>query len=886
MLSIAGLEYAFTTSGVSTLPTCSDGDYSNLWTVLESSLDWTDGVAWSVRARSDGSLESGSLTFTLHDVVPATGSAAGKNVCTYLFTRRPSLIGSSRLAVSAGASGATIEATSIAALGLSGYPATIYVDREAVGVVSDAGDDISMNVAGGTAGRGRYGSLATSHTVDAANLVYPTVWGALPTITRRKAILWAVDDTNAATAIWRGNVGVGPSLHADGAAFDIQCEGIWTQVANQRIGTPNAIVRFAGYWGGLIGMNLYRDGAIIGIGGAGGQHYRTLAAACAGALRSLTYNLVTNSVTDVTPTLSPYAGGIRGSAVTTSGSNLQVEIYAGSQRITSNSTGTAGARYASATIARVPAAILRSANGTYENYFPVDGLTDLPVSWSSTVSAPIGGFTTTVQQSLVCEYGSEWAVFAVASSGNNTSAARPTWFLGPYIRGNMSLTPRDGTDEPALPPSIHEVVAEGELKGTLSVRVNTGHFAVGLRYLLDSATAELRSSIDVNDWEWSVDATALPRIIAATSSGYAERIWYIDGSQTAGDITKEICATNGLGLCLRGSRLAVVVIGPATRATTVAATLTEADLVDNATWQAQSEEQITALKIESSARNLVVQNRTAENTYGPGRTVTAKLEGQSAIVRAMANYQDFVRYMLSRLSGPYAEPIAAVTIKVAAASWLTTIKCGDYIDLSEWLAPAGDGTRGVGNATALAAFATSTQRAQVVGWDPDLRPTSDGGTLTLTCLLFTQVAGYAPACKVASTGSTTTVTVATGFITAPGGVTGDYSSPDVAAADGGSSKFAIGDRVQFRKMNITTDTVFGPYTVQNVSGTTVTFTGAIDAGMRIAITAGDWYDLEYADLSDVVGGANESAQAGYAFCGNATTGVIGSTTYGNQTWAP
>lgn len=880
-LSIAGVEYLFATSGVATLPTSSDANWSTAWTVLDGALDWSSGVSWTVRGRSDGSLDSGSLTFHLHDLVASTGTASGKNVCTWMFTRRPELLPSTHLAVSVPSSVvATLTVDSVAALAIAGYPTTVYVDREAIRV-SGSPSGTTLTVAG--SGQGYWGSLLAAHSVDGANLRYPVVWATLPTIVRRKVILWAVDDANAATPIWRGTVGVGPELAEDGARFALQCEGIWTGVAAQRLGDPYALCRFSGYWGSAVGALVTRDGSFIGGSTGGARHWRSLDGVL-NRIRVATRSAATGGLpTDAGLHLSQVGRALSALANSTSGSNLQVEVFAGSQRALGQSTQTAGTRSARATIADVPPAILRAQAGRYNNFFPVDDASQLPTSWAVQTFTD-NGYTTTSKYSLRAEYSAdEYLLFDVQSHSATTTASDGT--EAPWVQGSMSFEPRN--NHVPLRTSSGDLVAEGALVAKVVPVVTGQHVACVLRRVFDSGTTAVSTTIDAADWEWASDGTpspALAKLVASNATPYAERTYELDGSLTVADVLKEQVVINGWSLGLRGSRIAVVPIGPATPGTTVAATIAETDLCAAPTWQMLAEEQITAVDVDSDAIKLQVTNVSTRGTYGEGRTVKVKLTGQRAQAAAATNLLDFARYVLSRVQGPYSEPIAALTITLAAARWLTTIRWGDYVDVSEWLAPDGAGGRGVGNATALAAFAAATQRAQVVGWDPDLRTGEDGGgTLKLTLLLFAQVAGYAPACKVATSPSTTTITVATDFIN---GV-GEYTSPDVGEADGGAAQFRAGDVVQFRLMDSTTETVYGPYTILSVSTVTITFTGAIDAALRTAIAAGDWYDLVYYYATGIIGGADATRQLGFAFVGSYTAGIIGGdASLPNRPWAP
>ena len=170
-----------------------------------------------------------------------------------------------------------------------------------------------------------------------------------------------------------------------------------------------------------------------------------------------------------------------------------------------------------------------------------------------------------------------------------------------------------------------------------------------------------------------------------------------------------------------------------------------------------------------------------------------------------------------------------------------------------------------------------------MGYHADL----ERNRLRLEVLLFAQVAGYAPACRIASSPTTTSVVVATGHINPGGASPGDYTNPDAGAADGGASTFKVDDKARLRRMNVAADT-FDPsvFTVVSVVGTTITVSPALDAATRTGIAGGEWWTLVPAHASELVGAPNEVAQLAYAYCGDDATGVIGGTTYPNKPWSP
>ncbi|HEX4934213.1 MAG TPA: hypothetical protein VFV33_13580, partial [Gemmatimonadaceae bacterium] len=221
-LTIAGVPWIFTTHDMGTLTSS-----SALWWGGETGVAYANG--WlepprgtiTERARPlDGDLEVSPLSFTLHDA-----SSGGVPLLTSLATLDAINVTSTPLA-----SSMTAAATS-ATVGDGGTftsPCFAWINREAVRVTAIAGNVLTVT-------RGRLGTKAVAHTVDATRALFPEAFTSVPWTTRRKVCLWRVDGT-AATLAWVGVAQRAPALGDDGATFAMQCDPLWTVLKSAPVG--------------------------------------------------------------------------------------------------------------------------------------------------------------------------------------------------------------------------------------------------------------------------------------------------------------------------------------------------------------------------------------------------------------------------------------------------------------------------------------------------------------------------------------------------------------------------------------------------------------------------------------------------------------------------
>lgn len=877
ILSVEGCEYAFGDENTGGVYSYSSADWSPQWTIVPGALNWEAPPSWTERARSDGGFEGGSLEFTLEDMPAPSGSLAGQPLCTALFTRSPTLVPSTTLAADLSDTSGTVVVDDAAALGLT-WPATIIVEREAIRIASAVGNTLTV----AASGRGYLGTYPVPHVRDMERLYRPEVWPTLPFVLRRRAILWAASDAGAVSPIWRGTVAK-KRLSSDRARFTLSCNSIENLHANAPLGDEYATTRFRGFNVNALVAGVRADsGAPIGVAfrpwdGPFGRPIilSSLSDACAESERRIRSQLAAASLPSTNVRVAVEGSGVVFRLDATGGiSNARLSLRVGTQQATGQSTESSGTRRAEARVDGTPPVLVTFAPNYDANILPIQTTARMPTTWAAvagltTYAGATTSITPVLRGSLDGDHDVDVYIGSLVGAGSS-HAGTP----GPLIVGTARIIARDGAPPRVTNtgPLIYQYV-DADVLLKVAARVATDHWAAGLANVIGERTV-LRSQVTARDWDFST----IPDVIAATFGPLARRTWVFNGSFYLGDLLKEELCLNGCGLSLRRSRLAIVAFGPATANATPAATLSELDAHDLELqdWEELDEEQITGVEADVDGTPIRVNDTRTVGRYMTGRTVPVKLRGREQALRTMADPVALANALMARVIGPYSDPVGLLTFHVSASEWIDRIFIGDYIDISEWLAPDGTGARGVGNAAALAAIGELSSRAQVRGRLPDLA----ADKLTLELLLFPQVYGYAPACRIASSPTTTSLVVATNHIN---GV-GDYTNPDAGAADGGASKFQVGDKVRLVQMDTVSFARVGPYTVASVVGTTITLVEAIDAAARASIAGGvAWWDLVPADFDEHPAGAPLTR---YAYVGSASGGDISGTGTPNRPWSP
>lgn len=869
-VSFDGCPYLFTTADVAALPTPSaadTADWSTAWTVAAGFFDAdASDLGWTERMQPiDGLLDWGGLTFVLHDA-PFDGAGA---LLTSLATRLPRAIPSARLTSAIGAASTTftVDDGSVFPAGTQ----VVWLDAEAIRA-SRSSDTFTVLT------RGYYGSAARNHAPDATRQTYPTVWGALPWVTRRRAILWYVNASGVATALWRGYAMRAPKLHGDGARYSLQCNALWDVEKELTFSDVGATIQFEGYNARAVAFGINEHASNESIGAA--HVYRTpqqLVAYLsntdgAGTEGNIPEYLATRYPTAVFDTARATTEGDDFVFNVSTGDIGTFTIYISLGGI-GRAFATSENEQATARFAFPPCAVLGS---PYEAmHLPVSSIVGLPTSFAKEVFAD-GPYGTIVLPVLRSDLDDDLAleIQPTAATASDSLFDQP----GPSVTGYLRVVAKTerGRDlqvrSDAGVSSFNGytfVLAPAEFRYGISV--DAQHWVYGLKRLL-SSSGLVSIGTDARNWDWSL-ADAVTDLTQPGASG--ARLFFT-GAMTVGDLVVSRATLAGCGVGVRGSRLAIVPFRRPLGTEALVGAITRDDLVAGArqTYTALPDGLANAVALKAENVELNVRYADSIARYGQSRTIALTAPGLVVPSGLAQDYQTFVDEILSRVLYLWGEPVVQVRVPLSLA-WATRAYCGDFVSIREDLLPDGAGGRGLGNPTALAALSASAQLGFVFGREVDVT----GGICWLDLLLQPSAVGYAPCVKIASYTSTT-VTAETAFVKSAG----DYADP-ASFSDGGARYFRAGDVVSIVQRDTTGLAEYGPYTVQSVAGTVITFTAALPAGTQTALAApGAWHDLRYAGYGD--GSTISTTMRGYAYVGSNSTGRVGTSTDRVRTWSP
>lgn len=899
VLTIDACPYAFGTSGVTSggTPTSSDTD----WPVtgmggtglLDGYLDEESlRPYWTETVRTTGQQEcSAPSGIVIHDAPSGDAPFSGKNVATYLFTRVRRLVAHANLAASiANASTTSVVVDTVAPFAI---PGPIWVEREAMKITSAVSTTLTVS-------RGYYGSLATAHTIDPTHPI--EVWADFPWVDRRRCLLWVVTG-GVASPVWRGYVRRGARLEKNGAAIGLDVGAAWQGFAAKLpAGDPYAGGQLAGF-----NQNAYAIGIRHSSGAPSVMRLQraetspvfptedvvwTQAAHDAKAQVDAAFAGV--GAANVAIHAHPDGSGYRVDASIDGIGDYQLIVYRGTAWVASSSVPNGAfpgsdPHTASAFIDGTSEAMVvfnpwapAATTGTLPaNNIPISYATGLPTTWTALAFPDSTSFSTQITPVMRGPLSDDQWLVLVPSATNtpdpyNSTSPYPTLSCStltlPRRATGLAPTNLDGRGR-----RITGVYVPAAIPMRYAARVQCHHWAYGFEHAIGDASV-VRSQLDPRDFDFS----QIAGIVARSNGPASARDWFLDGSQTWGDILEEACALDGAVLALRSSRIAPVVMGPPVAGSVADFAFATTDLVEglDPQWEVLGDELVTGADVEAEGVTLHITDARATGRYGTGQTPSLRLDGIEQARTAINNPVAFARNVFGRVA-QWGEPLAVVRIPVPASLWREKVFIGHYLDLSEWLAPSGAGTRGVGGAAALAILGQSSQRAQVRG-----REIADGNVLWLECLLWPFIVGYAPCVRVASI-STNVLTIA-----GPGYANGsDYAGSDDASYryagsspnDGGTAHFKVGDAVELLLRGVNTYTAFtSTISAVNPAAKTITLAGA--PGGSWGTWAGSTstpVDLRYDHYS-----VCQASQKGYAFVGvNAPPYVIDGTGDKDQTFA-
>jgi hypothetical protein len=248
-----------------------------------------------------------------------------------------------------------------------------------------------------------------------------------------------------------------------------------------------------------------------------------------------------------------------------------------------------------------------------------------------------------------------------------------------------------------------------------------------------------------------------------------------------------------------------------------------------ATWTEYDDGLANRVEISGESLKLVVEDPDSVGTYDPGRTIQLNLRG--VLDEAVVTGQPFAlaTELLSRLK-LWSSPTYLITVQLPL-SWEGAISIGDYIHLTDWLVPKGDGSRGFSGIV------------QIVGITPAITFGAEPAKITVEFLHYdrTGSAGFAPAAR-ASSLSGSTFQCAARFIKPTGTSTDwiDYTGSNSAGGTDAAAAFRVGEKVALREVDSTTPLVETGLTITAISGASITLS-PVPAGAW----AGKTIDLVY-----------------------------------------
>lgn len=808
-LTIAGLPYVFTTSGVSTLPTSS----SPLWWGGETGVTLAhgalgdEGLRIAERAKPlAGDLEVDALTFRLLDPVAGSGLASGFHVLTRLATLDASEVTSTPLAASATSITTTISVGAGAVVTGSTW---VWVGREAMAVSSVVSNTVTVT-------RGALGTKARAHLVD--DVQQPEVFTSVPWVQRRKVVLWRVEDDGVATPVWLGFCVRAPRLVDDGRAFDLPCDPYLQVIGAAPIAPTYPTVRLVGYGQQTTGIGT----PILGL-----------------QIQCSTFLPATSTSRGTVRTWAEMVDGVESRAliattarghgvapfVSRVGANARIDIddhahpfWAGltwlgapqtTELVPSRNRG--GTReFLSLDFGPIPSVAYVFFDGSPIR-LAVTTVDGLPTAWGWSTTDTGTDYATSTRDILRVEHSRELWADALVSGEASAGVWSPSLDVA-----EMRMTPRAWSAPlQGSTTLVRQYALKDPPPAQVATMALTQHWAWGLRRaalpLVDDCDAE-------DDFDWST----LPAVVAATRGYPVARSWTFDGRRTVDSLLSECCLLSGVTPVMRSGRVALHAWAWPSASATPDATLTAVDIIGTPVWSVWDDGLANRLELRADGLEIATVDRGSVARYGPGHTITVTLAGVDAQGPVTDDPYVLARQALGRLS-LWADPLPTVRVVVSLAH--VGVELGHLVAVTDWITPDGTGDRGI-----------TARRGVVYGREVDF----GAATVTLDILMFPRVSyGYAPCARVLSVVSSTVVDIdatPVGSVDYAGGTDGLGGT-----GTGSQSLFAVGDRVQLLTRDATTltaeDRIIDTITWTGTEWR-VAFTVALSSGMQTAIGAG------------------------------------------------
>ncbi len=842
-LTISGFVGIAATNLAGVVPTSADP----LWTggtVVEGMLEWPEG-AITVRADPlSGDLSVSSLELVLNDLPGPGGPSALSGVCSWYFSRDASQVGQARLTASLSDSATSIPVASTAPFIAAGFPAQVQIERECIAVSGTSGSNLTVS------SRGAFGTVAEAHDINAVDNRSPVVFAEFWNPTRRLAILWKVASSGAATPVYIGMVGEDSDQDQDTGQFRLSIEHVWRAAKKSPVGQSTRQLQLRGYSGvaglgyiqwtiGTFSVTGYpssadgwesleevfeRDSATAGLGYLPDLALRIDAASSSSAFTA--DKLVYQARFDGDRGTVTF--GWEGNDPLSGGGKL---VFAGAeyQALVARTVDATNDRYQLLwKLDRLPRVALGLAGGGTDLPTLVlyaDGF-DLPTTWAGTPTVLDGGRQVTVNRVLRVPYDSDqWVVFGNITEGDPT---RSFWATHRFVPRRVG----------ARTPPAHAWLLDPPPAQVVTV-VAADHWLEGLRYGVVPELMDVPSG--VFDW------TGMSDLVAATAGEGTRREWHLDGVGDFAALATEAMLLNGCTPTIRNGKVGFCQWRIPTANEVPAATFAREDILGRPGWGGRLSNFANTAELSADGLNLRIVDGTSLNVWGAGKNLAISLAGQD--LRAVQPYE-----LLTRLMGRlqlWATPRRVVKIRTTEE---TTVAVGDIVQVSVWGVPDGEGGRGLVD-----------KLATVQSHKLDF-----AGHVELECLVWGELAyGYAPSARVNGRTGTTRVLLSK----TPVQSATDYAG---GTADGGVSKFAVGDRIEILRRNNTTalteSHIITALGADNGSGSPyIDLQSAMGGTLTAAIDATEWISVRY----DAWGTSGlQAAQKLYMYVGDEADGLI------------
>lgn len=865
-------------------------------------LAWPTGSIDEQIEPVTGALRAGSMTFTLVD------DPADPVLDQYL-SLDPRRITTATVAssITSTDTSITLNATVPSAITGLSYPAVVWIDEEAILCSGYAANVLTVTT------RGYYGTRASAHRVDTELGQYPEVWGTFPFGVGRRVVLYAVDDSDlaSATAVWRGYLRA-PRLAREGAAYELPCEHLSTWEMQRPAGGLTYTTRLRGYnskaanfgfripngYSGLDGRQIvathigYIDrsnGASLGVTRASIDDFLQWSRdTLSTRLNGTTLNGETKTAqTDVNVRIDRVGlnvyfecgAGTTGAGVISAQEVFQPSLVVGLfDRDTTADAIYRGTLLApvyrgSMTIQFPPCALFGRSD--IDQSIPVERLDGLPSTFDRATVYGDGPFATRIHAVLSAQADDSTRLLIVPTSSTSNDS---TIGGGPSVTGKMRYLAR-GTSVVSSDRqykikqhlgvnsngySIYRDTGavgcyiDAPLKLSYSQWVTTDHWVYGLKRALEDTNVSTGS--DSRNWDWT-EASVVANL---TAGDLSSREWFLDGTRSVKDLLGDTLTLDGCALSTGPyGRLKIVPVQPSRQHWGTTDFAQEIDCVPSSTrtnivygtkpgWSALADALTNVVTLSTdTVEGVTIRDVRSFQRYGQRSSLDLKIDGIPLDRRNGEDPRAIAQRLLQRITGIWSEPVFQVTLSIPAVD-----KSGNAL----WY---GNTTRALypGRFVLLrnaynVPDGTGSRNLDLRGvFLAGRRVNLSNNTIDLTLWLLRECYAYTPCVKAASiVAATGVVTADVRYVKKGSNQSTDYSGGyrSASADTGALGKGGVGGFGAGDKVRLITRDSTSPSQETYTVGSVDTTNGTITMTTAIATAPYNWPTLASSGWVDVI----------------------------------